>query len=131
MVAKPLARVLVADDERAQLKALCQTLRDEGYDTVGVASGEAAIEALGKAEFDLLLADLMMPKMDGIALLREAVALRPELIGIIMTGAGTIATAVEAMKAGAFDFILKPFKLSVILPVLSRALTVRRLRREK
>jgi len=78
----------------------------------------------------LLLTDLMMPEMDGIALLRAARESDPDLVGIIMTGAGTIATAVEAMKAGAFDYILKPFELSVILPVISRALNMRRLRLE-
>ena len=72
----------------------------------------------------------MMPEMDGIALLRAALRDRPDLVGIVMTGQGTIDTAVEAMKAGALDYILKPFKLSVILPVLARALDVRRLRLE-
>jgi two-component system sensor histidine kinase/response regulator len=83
---------------------------------------------LGRQKFDLVLTDLMMPEMDGIALLRAALEIDPNLIGIIMTGEGTIATAVEAMKTGALDYILKPFKLSVILPVLSRALAVRALR---
>ncbi len=72
----------------------------------------------------------MMPRMDGIALLQAAQNIDPDLVGVIMTGEGTIVTAVEAMKTGALDYILKPFKLSVILPVLSRALTVRRLRIE-
>ncbi len=123
-------RILIVDDEAAQMKALCNTLRDHGYETVGFASGKAALAALQTARFDLLLSDLMMPEMDGISLLRAAQTADPDLIGIIMTGEGTIATAVEAMKAGAFDYILKPFKLSVILPVISRALTVRRLRQE-
>jgi hypothetical protein len=122
------ARILIVDDEAAQLRALCDTLSDQGYVTTGYVSAKAALGALGKQKFDLVLTDLMMPEMDGIALLREASKTDAELIGIIMTGEGTIATAVEAMKAGALDYILKPFKLSVILPVLSRALAVRRLR---
>jgi signal transduction histidine kinase len=68
--------------------------------------------------------------MNGIALLRAALAIDSELVGIIMTGQGSITSAVEAMKEGALDYILKPFKVSVILPVLSRALEVRRLRLE-
>src|SRR5262249_5481176 len=89
-----------------------------------------ALLELEKTEFDLLLSDLMMPEMDGIALLQAALKKNPDLVGIIMTGEGTITTAVEAMKSGALDYILKPFKLSAILPVLSRALSVRRLRLE-
>lgn len=123
-------RILIVDDEAAQMKALCDTLRDHGYETVGFATGRAALAALHEGKFDLLLADLMMPEMDGIGLLQAALRAEPNLVGIIMTGEGTIATAVEAMKVGALDYILKPFKLSVILPVLSRALTVRRLRLE-
>jgi signal transduction histidine kinase len=121
-------RLLVVDDEVAQMQALRDTLGDHGYETTGCTSGEAALAALRAEPFDLLLADLMMPGMDGIALLRAALEVDPLLVAIIMTGAGTIASAVEAMQSGALDYILKPFKLSAILPVLSRGLTIRRLR---
>ena len=124
------ARLLIVDDETAQMQALCDTLEDNGYETVGCAGGEAALVALRGAPFDLLLADLMMPGMDGIGLLRAALAIDPTLVGIIMTGEGTISSAVEAMRSGALDYILKPFKLSAILPVLGRGLTVRRLQLE-
>lgn len=124
------ARLLVVDDEIAQMQALCNTLKDYGYEAVGCTSGSAALAALREAPFDLLLADLMMPEMGGIDLLRSALSINPSLVGIIMTGEGTIATAVQAMQSGALDYILKPFKLSAILPVLSRALTVRTLRQE-
>jgi two-component system sensor histidine kinase/response regulator len=123
-----LAQILIVDDEAAQMKALCDTLRDEGYATTGFASAKAALHELRTQKFDLILTDLMMPEMDGITLLRSALETDPNLIGIIMTGEGTISSAVEAMKTGALDYILKPFKLSAILPVLSRALAVRRLR---
>jgi two-component system sensor histidine kinase/response regulator len=126
----PSARILIVDDEAALMKALCATLRDRGYETTGVNSGQAALAALRDAKFELLLTDLMMPGMDGIGLLRAAREIDPDLVGIMMTGAGTVSTAVEAMKAGALDYILKPFELSVILPVLSRSLAVRRLRME-
>lgn len=124
----PPARILVVDDETAQMKALCDTLRDHGYDTLGFSTARAALEALRESRFDLLLSDLMMPEMNGITLLGKAQEIDPNLVGIIMTGQGTISTAVEAMKTGAFDYVLKPFKLSIILPVLSRALAVRQLR---
>jgi hypothetical protein len=126
----PLTRILVVDDEARQMTALCETLRDHGYETTGYSSSIAALAALKESKFDLLLTDLMMPEMDGIALLRAAHELDRDLVSIMMTGHGTIDTAIEAMKAGALDYILKPFKLSVVLPVLSRALTVQRLRLE-
>ena len=127
---QPVESLLIVDDETAQMKALCDTLRDRGYRTTGFASARAALEALQTQKFDLLLTDLMMPEMDGISLLRAARELDGDLIGVMMTGHGTIDTAVEAMKAGALDYIIKPFKLSAILPVISRALTIRRLRME-
>lgn len=124
------ARLLIVDDEAAQMQALCDTLEDNGFETVGCPNGEAALAALQRSPFDLLLADLMMPGMNGIGLLRAALAIDPTLVGIIMTGEGTISTAVDAMRSGALDYILKPFKVSAILPVLGRGLTVRRLQLE-
>jgi PAS domain S-box-containing protein len=112
------------------LKALCDSLRGCGYATTAFTDGKRALEAIRKTKFDLLLTDIMMPEMDGITLLQAALEADPSLVVIVITGAGTLATAVEAMKAGAFDYILKPFKLNVMLPVLSRALAMRRLRLE-
>jgi two-component system, cell cycle sensor histidine kinase and response regulator CckA len=123
-------RLLIVDDEYELMAALVEALTARGYEAVGFTSGEEALKALQTEAFDLLLADLMMPGMDGISLLRAALAIDPSLVGLIMTGQGTVQTAVEAMKVGAFDYILKPFKLRTILPALSRALQVRRLRRE-
>ena len=123
-------RILVVDDEAAIIEALCDTLRGQGYEVTGFIDGNAALAGLEKDSFDLLLADLTMPGIGGVALLAEAQRRDPDLVGVIMTGDGTIATAVEAMKTGALDYILKPLKLSVVLPVLSRALTMRRLRIE-
>jgi DNA-binding NtrC family response regulator len=131
MAKTTLGRVLVVDDEAELMSALCETLADQGYETVGETDPKAGLKALSEKEFDLLLSDLMMPGgMDGIQLLRQALALDPNLVGIIMTGQGTIQTAVEAMKVGAFDYILKPFDLQFLLPVLARAMDVRRLRVE-
>jgi signal transduction histidine kinase len=124
----PYPRILIVDDELAQMKALCATLREHNYQTTGFPAPKSALAALRPGQFDLLLTDLMMPGMDGIALLQVARQIDPRLVGVMMTGAGTVATAVEAMKAGALDYILKPFELSVILPVIERALAMRRLR---
>ncbi|MBX9582149.1 MAG: sigma-54 dependent transcriptional regulator [Gemmataceae bacterium] len=130
-MAKPsLGRLLVVDDEVELAKALSETLTEQGYEVTGVTSGKDGLAALESENFDVLLSDLMMPGMDGIRLLREALAIDPQLVGIIMTGQGTVQTAVEAMKGGAFDYVLKPFKLQAMLPILARAVQVRRLRVE-
>ena len=126
----PAARLLIVDDEVASMRALRDTLRHQGYETAGYTNGEDALKALQESHFDVLLTDLMMPVMDGVALLTAAQKIDPQLVGILMTGQGTIETAVQAMKAGALDYVLKPIKLSAIQPVLSRAVGVRRLRME-
>ena len=122
------ASILIVDDEAAQTKALCDTLRATGYETTGFTRPEDALAALSTKRFQILLSDLTMPGLDGIGLLREAQKIDPDIVGIIMTGQATIDTAIGAMKAGAFDYILKPFRLDVILPVLTRALAMRDLR---
>jgi signal transduction histidine kinase len=124
------ARLIIVDDEPAQLRALCDTLGLEGYVTRGFGSARQALAELKPGEYDLLLTDLMMPEMDGIGLIDAAQEIDATLAAIVMTGHGTVDTAVLAMQGGALDYILKPFKLNVILPVIARALEVRRLRRE-
>src|SRR3989442_329619 len=130
MSTTPIAKLLIVDDEAAQMTALCKTLEDQGYAAAGFTSAKEALAALRDEQFDLVLTDLRMPEMDGITLLRAAQQIDGDLVGIVMTGHGTIATAVGAMKVGALDYILKPFKLGGILPVLARALDMRRLRME-
>ena len=125
-----IGRIIVVDDEAELLSALCETLVGQGYETAGFLTGSEALAVLREREFDLLLTDLMMPGMDGIGLIRAGLEIDPNLIGIIMTGHGTVQTAVEAMKTGAFDYMLKPFKLNTLLPLLSRAMQVRNLRLE-
>src|SRR5687767_2146161 len=122
--------LLVLDDEVELMRALCESLADAGFTATGFSRPADALAALPDGDFDLLLTDLMMPETDGIQVLRQALEADPNLVGIIMTGQGTIPTAVEAMKAGAFDYLLKPFKLQAMLPVLDRAMAVRRLKVE-
>ena len=124
------ARLLIVDDEEALMTALCNTLKVEGYAATGFTSARAALAQLRERQFDLLLTDLMMPEMNGIALLHAARDIDPDLAGIVMTGHGTIDTAVEALRGGALDYVLKPFRLNNLLPVLTRALETRRLRTE-
>jgi two-component system sensor histidine kinase/response regulator len=124
------ARLLVVDDEEPQMRALCATLAAEGFNATGFTSPQAALKALLTERFELMMTDLQMPGMDGIALLAEARQIDPDMIGVVMTGHGSIDTAVKAMQGGALDYIQKPFKLKAILPVLRRGLEIRRLRTE-
>jgi len=126
----PQPRILIVDDQAAHMAALCDILRRYHYDTVGFASGEAALSRLRRERFDILLADLNMPGIDGIALVEEARAIDADLACIIMTGEGSIASAVRAMQSGALDYIVKPFKPSALLPTLARALATRQLRQQ-
>ncbi len=121
--------VLVVDDERAHMQALCDTLEFEGFAPTGFTSGAEALAALRAASFDLLLTDLMMPAMDGITLLRAAQQVNADIAAIVMTGHAAIDTAVEAIRAGASDYIVKPFRKTQLLSVIERALETQRLRR--
>ncbi len=125
-----VGRIMIVDDEVELMTALCEALAGQGYETMGFTTGADALKVLVEQDYDLLLTDLMMPEMDGIALLQAGLEIDPNLVGIIMTGHGTVQTAVEAMKTGAFDYVLKPFKLNTLLPLLSRAMEVRSLRME-
>ncbi len=130
MKEQKLGRVLIVDDEVELANALRSSLTAQGYEAVAFTSGKDALKALETQNFELLLTDLMMPDMDGVEVLRAALEIDPHLAGILMTGQGTVQTAVEAMKIGALDYVLKPLKLHALLPVLSRAMEVRRLRME-
>lgn len=123
-----LGRIMIVDDEAELMTALCESLAAQGYEANGFTNGADALKVLAEQDYDLLLTDLMMPEMDGIALLKSGLEIDPNLICIIMTGHGTVQTAVEAMQKGAFDYILKPFKLNTLMPLLSRAMEVRSLR---
>lgn len=130
MVMTKLGRIMVVDDEVELMTVLCETLNEREYEALGFTSGADALKALREQDFDLLLTDLMMPDMNGIELFKEALKIDPNMVGIMITGQGTVQTAVEAMKVGAFDFVQKPFKLNTLLAVLLRAMEMRRLRNE-
>jgi DNA-binding NtrC family response regulator len=122
--------VLLADDE----KSIAVTLRDDleaaGHKVTVVEDGKAALETLQQRRFDLLVTDIRMPGMDGIALLKEAKALDASMDVIVITGHGTIATAVEAIRHGAYDYVLKPFLNEEILRRVAKLAEFRRLKNE-
>ncbi|HEX4610393.1 MAG TPA: GAF domain-containing protein, partial [Urbifossiella sp.] len=130
MPGSSLGRLLIVDDEVELLNSLADKLAKQGYETTRFGAPADALAALETRTFDLLLTDLMMPGMDGIALLQAARKLDPYLAGIVMTGQATVQTAVDALKMGAFDYVMKPFTMGAILPALARALEARRLRLE-
>lgn len=127
-MSETIGSILVVDDEVELAQALKETLADHNFETVAVTSAAEGVRQLERRRFDLLLTDLMMAEMDGIQLLRKALEIDPSLTGIVMTGQGSIATAVESMRVGAFDYILKPFNLKTMMPILHRAMEMRRLR---
>jgi signal transduction histidine kinase len=122
------AHLLVVDDEAFHLQALKDTLEQEGYRVTACADAQTALELLCVHSFDILLSDLHMPETDGITLTRHALQVDPDLVPVLMTGQATVSTAIEAMKAGALDYVLKPIRLALIRPVLRRAIEMRRLR---
>lgn len=108
-------KILVVDDEAVIRELMSDILIDEGYKVESACNGLEALELLrGEGEFVLMFTDIMMPEMDGIQLTREARAINPSLIPIVMTGYATLETARAAVKEGAYDYVLKPFSLSEI-----------------
>src|SRR4051794_29879842 len=114
MSERTLGRILLVDDEGELRETLRGLLDSQRFEVTDVPSGPEALARLRDGSFDLLLTDLMMPGMDGLQLLREAHQVDPDLPVIILTGQGTIQTAVEAMRQGAFDYVLKPFKTAAL-----------------
>lgn len=122
---------MVVDDEVAVMSLLRDFLSELGYEVAGYTSCREALKALKEQEFDLLLTDLIMPDMDGITFFQSAQKIDPLLVCIMITGYGTIKTAVEATKSAVFDYITKPPDWKTLQPLLSRALELRRLRKSE
>ena len=122
--------VLVVDDEESMRHLLTVILTDRGYEVRAVSNGDDALRELSSRDYDLVLSDVRMPRMDGLALLGKALQLRPDLTVIVMSAYGTHDTAIEAMKAGAYDYVSKPFKPDEVLLVLRKAEERLRLSRE-
>ncbi len=115
-------RLLIVDDEKVALKNLEHVLRKEGYDVVCVQTGQAALSRLGKENFDVVLTDLRMERIDGMQVLKSCREVSPSTEVIMITGFATVDTAVEAMRQGAFSYIAKPYRLDEVRRVVSEAL---------
>lgn len=119
--------ILVVDDEKNYLLVMEALLTGAGYEVLTAESGEAALDLIRQNDLDLVITDMKMPRLSGIDLLEQIKATYPDLPVIIMTAYGTVEQAVEAMKKGAFDYILKPFKNEEILVTIAKALDWRHL----
>ncbi len=117
-----MSRILVVDDEQAIRKALKEILEYEKHEVDLAKDGFEAIDKVKNQQFDLMLLDIKMPKIDGIEVLEKIQKINPELPVIIITGHGTVDTAVEALKKGAYDFLEKPLDLNRLLVAVRNAL---------
>jgi response regulator RpfG family c-di-GMP phosphodiesterase len=120
-------RILVVDDEAVITEILSDFLSMEGWDIETATSGPAALRMFEAGSVDLMISDLKMPEMSGLELMDEVHKRNENIVVIIMTAFGTVETAIEAMKKGAFDYILKPFKMEEVVQIVRRAIDMKRL----
>jgi response regulator RpfG family c-di-GMP phosphodiesterase len=129
-VTEESARILVVDDEKVIREILCEFLALEGFLVRSVEDGERALSELRMRPYDIVISDLKMPNVSGIELLEKIRAENLDVLTVIMTGFGTVETAIEAMKKGAYDYILKPFKVEEVVHIVQRGLDRQRLQAE-
>jgi DNA-binding NtrC family response regulator len=125
-----LSHVLFVDDEAALRAPMSERLTEHGFEVTEAESGERALALLDEFAFDVVVTDLRMPGIDGAQLIEAATARYPGIVGIVITGYGTVKDAVDAIKRGASDFIAKPFQFDELLHVLRKAETQQRLASE-
>ncbi|MBO6940428.1 MAG: sigma-54-dependent Fis family transcriptional regulator [Deltaproteobacteria bacterium] len=123
-----MGRVLVVEDDEAMAATLVRGLGREGFAVEVARSGEESLARLAESDWDALLTDLAMGGMDGLELCERAISIQPGLPVVVMTAFGSLETAIQAIRAGAYDFLTKPFDLEVAALALGRAVAFRRLR---
>jgi DNA-binding NtrC family response regulator len=124
------AHLLFVDDEPALRTLMAERLGERGFEVAQAESGERALQLLEQFAFDIIITDLRMPGMDGTHVIEAALERYPGIVGIVITGYGTVKDAVDAIKRGASDFIAKPFQFDELMHVLHKALEQRRLKSE-
>ncbi len=130
MTTPPAARVLVVDDEKLIRWSVAERLQRGGYDVLSAESGEQALEIVASTPPDVVLLDVRLPGIDGVQTLQRALTLHPDLIVLMMSAHSTVDIAVEAMKHGAVDFLVKPFPFQALDAAVERAIGTARTRRE-
>src|SRR2546425_7116222 len=123
-------KILIVDDDEGVRQVLGQSLHDAGHRVSSAESGEKAIATVREDAFDLVILDMVLPRVDGMEVLKEITTLRPELPVIMITGYASVETAIKAMKMGAVDYIVKPFRMEEVELVVGKALERSHLRRE-
>jgi len=124
------ASILVVDDERAIQDTLAWCLRDDGHGVRTAGSGEEALAIMADQGFDLIISDIIMPGLSGVDLLRKAHALQPQTLFVLITAFATVETAVEALREGASDYVVKPFKFDELRLRVRRLLEQRAVTQE-
>ena len=127
---EPMQKILIVDDDPEILEVITDILREGGYAVDTAPDGVKAIRYIDAESYDLVITDLNLPEIDGMMVLKHVVDQSPDTMCIILTGYGTIKSAVEAIKTGAFDYITKPIKSGEILMVVEKALRYKHLERE-
>ena len=123
-------RVLLVDDEKDFTETLAQRLEVRGFDIKTCFSGDEALDMIQKHEFDVIVLDVLMPGQDGIETLREIKNLKPLIHVIMLTGNATVETAIEGMKLGAYDYLIKPTKTEDLLEKINKAYNLKFERRK-
>ncbi len=123
-------KILIVDDDEGVRQVLGQALEGIGYEVVGIDCGEKALDHLKTEECDLVIVDMVLPRLDGLEVLKQIGSMRPDLGTILITGYASVETAIKAMKMGAVDYVVKPFRMEEVELVVSRALERSELRRE-
>ena len=125
-----MKRILVIEDDETVREVLRSFLGQKGFEVTLAQNGESGLDLLRAEKFDLVFTDLVMPGISGMEVLKEVVASKIAVPVVVMTAFGTVQTAVEAMRIGAFDYITKPFNLDELMIVLDKALSVAKLQKE-
>lgn len=123
-------KIMVIDDEESMCKFMQIMLKKEGYEVTTFQSSYDALNILKQGDYDLVLADLMMPELNGLELLSRVKSLDPETNFIVMTAYASVDTAIEALKKGAYDYLTKPFKVDEVRIAIKKALEQKRMKRE-
>jgi len=124
-------RILIVEDDAVFLRPLLRVVEAEGYEVRAIPNGEAALDLLRHEDFDLVLTDKVLPKMDGIELVRQIRVGHPDVAVVVMTAHATVESAVEALRLGAVDFLLKPFDLTEAVLAIRHAIELQELRLAK